>query len=99
MYSIPRVVHERMGIGQKEGYSYHHLMILSRVFKIWKDKFLPDSSEWMVLLSFATNEMIRYMSMYPLVWFIDCTAGMYEYKSYLTIHTNMIHTLSYPCDV
>ena len=39
--------------------------------------FIPDSSEWMVLLSFATNEMIKYMSMYPQVWFMDCTAGMY----------------------
>ena len=64
--------------------------------------FIPDSSEWMVLLSFATNEMIKYMSMYPQVWFMDCTASMYEVyinKSYFTIHTNMIHTLSHPCDV
>jgi hypothetical protein len=30
---IIRVVHERMGIRQKEGYSYHpHLMILRRVY-------------------------------------------------------------------
>jgi hypothetical protein len=29
---IPRVVHERMGIRQKEGYIYHHLMILRRVY-------------------------------------------------------------------
>ena len=72
------------------------------IFKIWRDKLIPDSSEWMVLLSFATNEMIKYMSMYPQIWFMDCTANMYEvniYKSYLTIHTNMIHTLSHPCDV
>ena len=72
------------------------------ILKIRSDKRIPDSSEWMVLLSFATNEMIRYMTMYPQVWFMDCTTAMYEvdiYKSYLTIHTKMIHTLSYPYDV
>ena len=47
------------------------------IFKIRRDKLIPDSSEWMVLLSFATDEMIRYMSMYPQVWFMDCTAGMF----------------------
>ena len=51
--------------------------IETRILKIRRDKIIPDSSEWMVLLSFATDEMIRYMSMYPQVWFMDCTAGMY----------------------
>ena len=76
--------------------------IETSILKIRRDKLIPDSSEWMVLLSFATNEMIRYMSMYPQVWFMDCTAGMYEvyiYESYVTRHTNMIHTLPFPYDV
>ncbi len=51
--------------------------IETRILKIRRDKLIPDSSEWMVLLSFATDDMIRYMSMYPHVWFMDCTAGMY----------------------
>ena len=29
------------------------------MFKIQRDKLIPDSSEWMVLLSFATDEMIK----------------------------------------
>jgi hypothetical protein len=36
--------------------------IETSILKIRRDKLIPDSSEWMVLLSFATNEMIRYMS-------------------------------------
>jgi hypothetical protein len=52
--------------------------IETSIFKIRRDKLIPDSSEWMVLLSFATNEVIKYISMYPQVWFMDCTAGMYE---------------------
>ena len=80
----------------------------TRILKIRRDKLIPDSSEWMVLLSFATNQMMRYMSMYPQVWFMDCTAGMYIlyiYKLYLyslqfyTIRTYMIRTLSHPRDV
>ena len=73
--------------------------IETRILKIRRDKIIPDSSEWMVLLSFATDDMIRYMSMYPHVWFMDCTAGMYDlymYKSYVSINTNMIRTLPYP---
>ena len=32
LFAFPRVVQEKMGIRQKEGYSYHHLMILRRVY-------------------------------------------------------------------
>jgi hypothetical protein len=82
--------------------------IETRILKIRRDKLIPDSSEWMVLLSFATNQMMRYMSMYPQVWFMDCTAGMYllyRYNLYLyglqyyTNRTYMIRTLSRPRDV
>ena len=52
--------------------------IETRILKIQRDKQIAESAEWMVLLSFATNQMMRYMSMYPKVWFMDCTAGMYE---------------------
>ena len=101
---IQRVVHERIVIGQKEEYRYQHLMTLRQGYLI----LIPDSSEWMVLLSFATNQMMRYMSMYPQVWFMDCTAGMYllyRYNLYLfslqyyTNRTYMIRTLSRPRDV
>jgi len=52
--------------------------IETRILKIRRDKQIPDSCEWMVLLSFATHQMTRYMAMYPQVWFMDCTAGMYD---------------------
>ncbi len=31
----------------------------------------------MLLVLIATNDKIRYVSMYPEVWFLDCTAGEY----------------------
>ncbi len=39
--------------------------IETRILKIRRDKLIPESSEWMVLLLFATSQMMRYMSMYP----------------------------------
>jgi hypothetical protein len=102
---IQRVVHERMVIGQKEEYIPTSDDIETRILKIRRDKLIPDSSEWMVLLSFATYQMARCMSMYPQVWFMDFTTGMYIlyiYKLYLyslqfyTIRTYMIRTLSHP---
>ena len=63
--------------------------IETRILKICRDKFIPDNSEWMVLLSFATDEMMRYMSMYPQLWFMDCTAGMSELYIYQFDYTNL----------
>ncbi len=37
---------------------------------------LNDKSQMLVMISMATNEMIRLMAMYPDVWFMDTTAGM-----------------------
>jgi hypothetical protein len=37
--------------------------------------FLNDKCKMLVLVSMATNEMIRLVSMYPEVWFMDTTAG------------------------
>jgi hypothetical protein len=31
----------------------------------------------LVMLSLSTSDMNRYVAMYPEVWFIDCTAGMF----------------------
>jgi hypothetical protein len=39
------------------------------------DFVLNDKSKMLVLVSMATNEMIRLVSMYPEVWFMDTTAG------------------------
>jgi hypothetical protein len=40
------------------------------------DFLLNDKCKMLVLDSMATDEMIRLVSMYPEVWFMDTTAGM-----------------------
>ena len=40
-----------------------------------KDFLLTDHCQMLVLVSMATDEMIRLVSMYPEVWFMDTTAG------------------------
>ena len=40
-----------------------------------KDFMLNDKCKMLVLVSMATDEMIRLVSMYPEVWFMDTTAG------------------------
>ncbi len=40
-----------------------------------KDFLLNNKCKMIVLVSMATNEMIRLVSMYPEVWFLDTTAG------------------------
>ena len=43
--------------------------------KLRLDYGISESKKMMVFISLATREMVRYMSMYPEVWFMDCTAG------------------------
>jgi hypothetical protein len=40
-----------------------------------KDYLLNNKCKMLVLVSMATDEMIRLVSMYPEVWFMDTTAG------------------------
>jgi len=40
-----------------------------------KDFLLNNNCKMLVLVSMATDEMIRLVSMYPEVWFMDTTAG------------------------
>ncbi len=43
-----------------------------------RDDFLLNGmSKMLVLVSIATDEMIRLVSMYPVVWFMDTTAGKF----------------------
>ncbi len=39
------------------------------------DFLLHNETKMMLLVSIATNNMIRYVLMFPEVWFLDCTAG------------------------
>jgi len=40
-----------------------------------KDSLLNEKCNMLVLVPMATDEMIRLVSMYPEVWFMDTTAG------------------------
>ncbi len=42
-----------------------------------EDYILNEKSQILVMISMATNEMIRLVAMYPDVWFMDTTAGMF----------------------
>jgi hypothetical protein len=42
------------------------------------DYILNFKSQVLVMISMATNEMIQLVVMYPDVWFMDTTAGMYD---------------------
>ena len=50
----------------------------SKLLKLRMDFGIGDSNKMLVFLSLATKDMVRYMSMYPEVWFMDCTAGTYQ---------------------
>ena len=47
-----------------------------KLCKLRLDYGISESKKMMVFLSLATKEMVQYMSMYPEVWFMDCTAGV-----------------------
>ncbi len=44
----------------------------SKLLKLRMDFGIGDSNKMMVSISLATKDMVRYMSMYPEVWFMDC---------------------------
>ncbi len=46
-----------------------------KIQDLWNDFLLHNETKMMLLVSIATNNMSRYVSMYPEVWFLDCTAG------------------------
>ena len=50
----------------------------SKLLKLRMDFGIGHSNKMMVFISLATKDMVRHMSMYPEVWFMDCTAGMYK---------------------
>ncbi len=43
--------------------------------ELQKDFSLHEDTKMLVMLSISTNDMNSYVSMYPDVWFIDCTSG------------------------
>ena len=57
-----------------------------KILELRKDFSLHDDTKVLVMLSISTNDVNRYMSMYPDVWFIDCTSGESVYSNtYISI--------------
>ncbi len=50
--------------------------MMDKINELRKDFGLNNETITVVMLSTSTNDMNRYVAMYPKVWFIDCTAGM-----------------------
>ena len=56
--------------------NYRPADVNSKLLKLRMDFGIGHSNKMMVFISLATKDMVRYMSMYPEVWFMDCTAGV-----------------------
>jgi hypothetical protein len=51
-----------------------------KIIALWNDFLIHDNTKMLLFILIATNDMIKYVSMYPEVWFIDCTYGEYFYN-------------------
>ena len=52
-----------------------------KILELGKDFTLHDDTKMLVMIFVSTNDMNRYVSMYPEVWFIDCTSGETAYTN------------------
>ncbi len=50
--------------------------MMDKINELRKDFGLNNETKMVFMLSISTNDMNRYVAMYPKAWFIDCTAGM-----------------------
>ena len=57
----------------------------NRIRQMRSDNGLLDSTKMLVLISLATNEMVKYMCMYLNVWYMDCTSGTNREKNLTVI--------------
>jgi hypothetical protein len=51
-----------------------------KMLELRRDFSLHNDTQMMVMLSICTKDMNRYVSMFPEVWFIDCTAGEFVHS-------------------
>jgi len=49
--------------------------IEQKLLQLCQDFAIHDNTKMLVMVSISTKVMNRFVSMYPEVWFIDCTAG------------------------
>ncbi len=53
--------------------------MMDKINELRKDFGLNNETKMMVMLSISTNDMKRYVAMYPKVWFIRATEGVRAY--------------------
>ena len=46
-----------------------------KIIELQNDFNMHDDTKMLLFVSIATNDMVKYVSMYPEVWFLDCTCG------------------------
>jgi hypothetical protein len=63
----------------------------NKIIELRKDFGLSNETEMVVILSILMHDMNRYVTIYPEVWFIDCTAG----KFFQSVWYNLYHTNLY----
>jgi hypothetical protein len=63
-----------------------------KIIELRKDFLLHDDTHMMVMLSICTKDMNKYVSMFPDVWFIDCSAGELISLHYL-YYGHLSHTM------
>jgi hypothetical protein len=63
-----------------------------KIIELRKDFLLHDDTHMMVMLSICTKDMNKYVSMFPDIWFLDCTAGELISLHYL-YYGHLSHTM------
>ena len=46
-----------------------------KILKLRNDFNLHNNTKMLLFISIVTNDMVKYVSVYPEVWFLDCTYG------------------------
>jgi hypothetical protein len=46
-----------------------------KILELRNDFHMHNKTKMLLFISIATNDMVKYVSMYPEVWFLDCTYG------------------------
>jgi hypothetical protein len=66
------------------------MSMMDKINELRKDFGLNNETKMVVMLSISTNDMNRYVAMYPKFWLIDCTACMlFEIQCKNFYHTNV----------
>ena len=51
------------------------LEMSDKILELRSDYNMHEGTKMLLFISIATNDMVKYVCMYPEVWFLDCTYG------------------------